>query len=195
MDGIAAFFAPLALLFAGPADAPVSESDTAQLTDEDAVSGKPTATQSVSARRTPNWLSITALPGAPTLNQVRIEQRVILRISPRNTSRRNLVADLQSRRTPTRYVEERMGKCLKASSIAWVQADKNNRLLLFMRDKGLVAASLEKSCSARDFYSGFYVERSEDGNLCANRDELLSRSGAKCEFSRLRRLVPEDQTR
>ena len=49
-------------------------------------------------------------------------------------------------------------------------------------------AQLEKACSARDFYSGFYVEPSRDGNLCVSRDELQSRSGAKCELSALHRL-------
>ena len=54
----------------------------------------------------------------------------------------------------------------------------------------MISARLEKSCRARDFYSGFYVERREDGNICINRDKLLSRAGAKCEVSRMRELIP-----
>ena len=37
----------------------------------------------------------------------------------------------------------------------------------------MVSAALERSCSARDFYSGFYVERNADGQICVKRDTLL----------------------
>ena len=84
-----------------------------------------------------------------------------------------------------------MGKCVPVSGIAAVQADAG-RLLLFMRDQRLVAASLEKACSARDFYSGFYLERTGDGLLCVERDKLHSRAGASCELSKLRQLVATD---
>jgi hypothetical protein len=58
-----------------------------------------------------------------------------------------------------------------------------------MRDRRVVSASLERSCSARDYYSGFYVERNSDGQICVRRDSLLSRSGANCKLTRLRQLV------
>jgi hypothetical protein len=53
----------------------------------------------------------------------------------------------------------------------------------------VVSASLERSCSARDYYSGFYIERNSDGQICVRRDSLLSRSGANCKLTRLRQLV------
>lgn len=83
-----------------------------------------------------------------------------------------------------------MSECVPVKAIAGVQVDKGNRLILFMRDRRVVGASLESSCRARDFYSGFYVERNEDGMLCARRDRLQSRSGASCDVRHLRRLVP-----
>lgn len=82
-----------------------------------------------------------------------------------------------------------MGKCVSVAGIAGVQPRRGNRLVLFMRDQRIVAADLERACSARDFYSGFYVERSEDGMLCVDRDRLQSRTGARCKLSRLRQLV------
>ncbi len=82
-----------------------------------------------------------------------------------------------------------MGDCLPAQSIAGVHAEDSNRLLLFLRDRRLISATLEKACSARDFYSGFYMENSRDGQLCVDRDQLHARSGAKCEVARLSQLV------
>lgn len=82
-----------------------------------------------------------------------------------------------------------MGKCVPIAGIAGVRPQHGSRLVLFMRDQRLVAADLEKACSARDFYSGFYIERSEDGQLCIERDRLQSRTGTKCEVVRLRHLV------
>ena len=57
-----------------------------------------------------------------------------------------------------------------------------------MRDRRVLSAALERSCSPQDFYSGFYIER-QDGQLCAKRDHLQSRAGASCQISRLNRLV------
>ena len=88
-------------------------------------------------------------------------------------------------------VERKIGKCVKLNTIAGVQPTRDNRLMLYTRDNLMIAANLEKACSARDFYSGFYIEPSEDGNLCIDRDQLQSRTGVKCKLSRLRQLVPE----
>ncbi|MDA9918268.1 hypothetical protein N9D37_00060 [Erythrobacter sp.] len=134
---------------------------------------------------------LDAFRGGQIVRQVRIERRVIVRIAPaRSQARNNLVAD-QTRQQSlnTRYKERKMGKCVEVGSIAGVQTGSGNRLLLFMRDSKIVSANLEKACRARDFYSGFYVEKNDDGKLCIDRDKLFSRSGAKCEVERMRQLV------
>ena len=128
----------------------------------------------------------------PTVNQVRIEQRVTIKIAPRDPSiRPSMLAEMAPRMAASKLEERKMGKCVPVSGIAAVQADAG-RLLLFMRDQRLVAASLEKACSARDFYSGFYLERTGDGLLCVERDKLHSRAGTICELSKLRQLVATD---
>lgn len=133
--------------------------------------------------------AMDAIHEIPVQNQVRIEQRVIVRISPRQpVSRQSLTAEAPQA-APRRYEERKMDKCIPVERIAGVQTGSGNRLLLFLRDRRIVTASLEKSCRARDFYSGFYLERNEDGKLCADRDKLQSRSGANCEIDRLRQLV------
>lgn len=122
-------------------------------------------------------------------NQVRIEQRMTIRIAPRPAPvQRNMLMDLPGRAIGPQFVERKIGKCLPVAGIAGVQADAN-RLLLFMRDQRIVSAELERACRARDYYSGFYLARSNDGRICVDRDVLLSRSGANCKLSRIRQLV------
>lgn len=128
----------------------------------------------------------------PFANQVRIEQRVIIRIAPRDPSiRPSMLAEMAPQSVRSRIIERKIGKCVPVSGIAAVQPD-GGRLLLFMRDQRLVAASLEKACRARDFYRGFYLERTGDGLLCVERDQLHSRAGASCGLSKLRQLVAID---
>jgi len=114
-----------------------------------------------------------------------------VRISPRpQTARQDLMADLAPPCAPTTRLEERkMEKCIPVANVAGVQTGSGNRLILFLRDQRVVTASLEKSCRARDFYSGFYVEKNKDGMICVDRDKLQSRSGANCEVARMRQLV------
>ena len=122
--------------------------------------------------------------------QIRIERRVIIRVSPRRSqARTNLTTTSDQRSTTTRFVEREMDSCVAVADIAGVQTGSGSRLLLFMRDSGMITVNLEKACRARDFYAGFYVEKSADGKLCVDRDKLQSRSGAKCEVERMRELV------
>jgi hypothetical protein len=123
-------------------------------------------------------------------NQVRIEQRVTIRINPRNEStQQSMFAELPDREIGPRFVERKIGECVKVSQISGVQTDVGNRLLLFMSDRTIVSAMLERACRARDFYSGFYLAKSKDGKLCVARDSLQSRSGANCKITRIRELV------
>lgn len=134
----------------------------------------------------------------PAENQVRIEQRITIRISPRAgpppSPLRPFLLDPPDRMRIAerpRIGERHAGKCLPVSGIASVQVGRDNRLMAFMRDRRVIALGLEKSCRAQDFYSGFYIERSADGQLCVERDRLQSRSGANCGLTKLRQLIEE----
>lgn len=122
--------------------------------------------------------------------QVRIDQRLIIRIAPR-ASRRDPDFDLPRQALVQRFDERPTARCLPVQGIAGVQVS-DGRLILFMRDRRIIGMNLEKSCRPRDFYSGFYVERTSDGRLCAGRDDVHSRAGTTCAISRLRELVPDD---
>lgn len=122
--------------------------------------------------------------------QSRIEQRIVIRVSPQRAGNSNdLLSRLPRQSLNARYVERKTDKCLAVEGIAGVQTGSGNRLLLFLRDKKIITINLEKSCRARDFYSGFYIEKNKDGKLCVNRDRLHSRTGVKCEVARMRQLV------
>lgn len=127
----------------------------------------------------------------PTAEQVRIEQRVTIRISPRPAplplaaSASNEARDLRAPRT----VERKMGKCVPLNALLGVQSGGGNKLLLFLRGQRLVSATLEKACQGRDYYSGFLVSQHSDGQLCVDRDELLARSGAKCKVQGYREIM------
>lgn len=122
--------------------------------------------------------------------QVRIERRVIVRIAPTPPSAsQEMLARLPRREMETRYLEREFDSCVPVAAIAGVAPVQENRLLLFMRDRRVLSAALERACSAQAFYSGFYLERNADGMLCSGRDKLQSRAGASCEVARLNRLV------
>lgn len=125
----------------------------------------------------------------PIENQVRIEQRVIVRIAP--SSRQFFARSVAALEADADSFEEvRLHDCVPINMISAVYPQER-RLLLFMRDRQVLTAQLERSCSPEDFYSGFYIER-QDGQLCEKRDELKSRAGASCKVTRLSRLVPAD---
>ena len=124
------------------------------------------------------------------LNQVRIEQRLTIRITPRASAPQpQMLVELPTRPLPQRLVERDFGSCLSIAGIAGVEVSNTNRLILYMRDHRVLSAGLERACNARDYYSGFYVERNSDGQICVKRDSLLSRSGASCKLSRIKQLV------
>lgn len=124
------------------------------------------------------------------LQQVRIQRRVIIRISPSSPdAREQLLSALPRRPSAGNFQEVSHGDCVDVQDIVGVQPTQDNRLLLFMDNRQVLAASLERSCTARAFYSGFYVERNDDGQLCIARDRLQSRAGVSCSIDAITRLV------
>ena len=184
MHSLLALAAPLAMilpLFAGGDEDRAAAPASAPQCDAAAASGDPVL---------PAMNPLSALRRASVARQVRIEQRVVVRIAPQpSAARQNLLADLPQRPVAPRFEEGSKEKCVALDGIAGVQTGSGNRLVLFLRDRRMISVNLEKACRARDFYSGFYVEKNKDGRLCADRDKLQSRSGARCEVEAMRQLV------
>lgn len=124
------------------------------------------------------------------VDQVRIDQRLIIRIAPQS-SRGGAFSEPKPVQQRQQFREKKISRCLPVQGIAGVRVE-DSRLILFMRDRRIIGANLEKSCRPRDFYSGFYVERTSDGMFCAGRDDVHSRAGATCAVSRVRQLIPDD---
>ncbi|MGB3738004.1 MAG: hypothetical protein WA948_01485 [Pontixanthobacter sp.] len=179
-----AFLAPIALLI------PIAQ------TPDDAASLTP-APPTRQAQFPDDWLTLDAGTDIPVQRQIRIERRVVIRVSPyrppSNSARTSLTAEPRASRSapPRKLVEHKMGKCFETDAIRAVRTTRDNRLLLYMNDRRMIAVNLEKSCSARDFYQGFYVEPNKDGKLCVKRERLQSRTGVKCRMDRIRQLVPD----
>jgi len=132
-----------------------------------------------------------ALPGArnsgswpETWNQVRIEQHLTIRISPGQVPRGTFLTPPPPT-VPQRGPERRQIKCVAMTALAGVRLSGPNQLTLILRDDRMILATLPRICSASAFYSGFYVEPTPDGMLCARRDVVHSRAGANCSLSRL----------
>lgn len=122
--------------------------------------------------------------------QVHIEQHVIIRLVPSPPMARREMFDPPPRDDgQMRYKEKKFHGCVPIDDIAGIAPLRPNRLLLFMRDRHMLSAALERACDADAFYLGAYVERSADGKLCSGRDTLRARTGATCQISRLSRLV------
>lgn len=140
------------------------------------------------------WARLTQAFRDEGAAQVRIEQHILWRVTPiPRPARESMMAVDPVPPPPPRMIERKMGDCVPMSAIASGQPQRGSRLLLLLRDRRMVVADLEKACSARDFYSGFYVDKPHaDGRLCASRDRILARSGARCEISAFRLLVADD---
>ena len=185
MSALSAFLASFALAWTPQPAASASAADAASETAAPRLDpGDPMAVWQLLAQ---GFLPANA-------GQVRIEQHIIWRIAPMPGPARDAMMPIApAPPSAPRMVERKMGKCLPMSWIAGGQPNGDSRLLLFLRDRRLVAANLEKACSAREFYSGFYVDKpNPDGRLCADRDRILSRSGARCEISSFRLLVADE---
>lgn len=130
----------------------------------------------------------------PNAQQVRIEERMIIRITPRSSPMRppDALMDMRASEAGPQFRERKIGKCVPISSISGVRPNGSKGLILFMRDHRIIGAELERSCRARDFYSGFYLAGNTDGRLCVDRDTLLSRSGVNCKLTRIRQLIEND---
>jgi hypothetical protein len=120
--------------------------------------------------------------------QVRVEQRVIIRIPSRVLTPAG--GTTNGGKTPVQYKEAKIGNCLMMDRLVASRPGPKNSLELATRDGVVIRAYLDDSCFAREFYAGAYMERPADGKLCLKRDFVHARTGAKCEVHKFRVLQP-----
>jgi hypothetical protein len=197
MPTLVQLLAPLALLLAPSQTAPVDAGDR-----PDGIGGRESG---ISSEAMPDvlddsvWGMALRADGPPLLardeerpgtlepetwNQVRIEQHLTIRIYPGQAPRGTFFVPpppVPSKRAPDR----RQIRCVALSALGGLRLSGANQITLVLRDERMVLATLPKICSASAFYSGFYVEPTPDGMLCARRDVIHSRAGANCSIGRL----------
>ena len=131
------------------------------------------------------------------LAQVAIEQRVIIRVPmmrrplpppPGHTDDERVMA--KRRAPPVEWVEHSGPKCIKVAELRAAAITSSRGIDLVLENNDRLRALLDRECGTEDLYSGFYIQPSEDGALCAGRDRVLARSGADCGISGLKRLKP-----
>jgi hypothetical protein len=82
-------------------------------------------------------------------------------------------------------------RCIASVAIGGAAVMAGNSVDFILRGGGRVRARFRSSCPALDYYSGFYLSPTADGQICADRDAVRSRAGGECEIDRFRLLVPK----
>ncbi len=114
--------------------------------------------------------------------QIQIQRTSIVRVPP-------APAPLPSV-APVKWKEKSAPACVKWSSMAAAMISGPTTIDLIVRGGTRYRVKLEQSCSAIDFYSGFYVKATPDGEVCKSRDSIHSRSGGACLIATFKTLVP-----
>ncbi len=91
-----------------------------------------------------------------------------------------------------KWEERRAPRCIATERIAAAAVRDRRNIDLLTNNGERMRARLDKRCPTLDFYSGFYIRQTPDGQICADRDSIRTRSGATCEIDAFRRLVPDD---
>ncbi len=114
-----------------------------------------------------------------------VEQRIIIRIPTRRTLR-------PRRRAPSGIVwrERETNSCQPVSAIARARFTRPGVVDLLTHDRRLIRARLDSECVTLGYYSAFYMVPGEDGQICASRDNIVSRAGNECAISGFHILEP-----
>ncbi len=139
----------------------------------------------------PALLLLTALSGSPEtaspadplqFAQVTIREQILIRVPARL---RQMQQPLPG---PMEWKEKKGPKCVQTRLIAGATLLSQNSVDLIFRDRSRVRAKLERSCPALDYYHGFYLSPTADGQICADRDSIRSRMGGQCGIDKFRSL-------
>ena len=131
---------------------------------------------------------VAADPPAIVTAQVLIRERITIRRVPRMP----MAAPTLARPVPmVRGWRERKGpKCVPVDRLAGASIVAPMAIDLLTVDGRRLRARLDHDCSSMDYYSGLYIRPGEDGQVCARRDSIRVRSGARCGIAAFRALEP-----
>jgi hypothetical protein len=126
-----------------------------------------------------------APPEPPQVRGFMMRQQIIIRVP---TGARRVAPAAPSL---IRWRERGGPRCISASQIVGATLLGARSVDLILRDNSRLRARLESRCPALDYYRGFYVNATEDGRICADRDSIRSRAGGECQIDDFRSLSPE----
>jgi len=120
------------------------------------------------------------------LAQVTIRGRIVIRVPSR--LRDAAPSPQLAPAPPIKWAEKKGPKCIAADQLsgAIVAGDYVD---LVLRGGDRVRAELDGDCSGLGYYGGFYVKPSADGQVCAGRDSIRTRSGDQCTIRKFKKLV------
>ena len=87
--------------------------------------------------------------------------------------------------------EKKGPRCIPSAAVGGAAVIAGNSVDFILRGGGRVRAKFRASCPALDYYSGFYLSPTADGQICADRDAVRSRAGGECEIDKFRLLLPK----
>lgn len=125
-------------------------------------------------------------PPPPRADDVRIRhQQIIIRMSTGSRTITPAGASL------LRWRESRGPRCVAARRLVGATSLRADSVDLILRDNSRIRARLQRRCPALDYYRGFYINATEDGQICADRDSIRSRAGGECQIEDFLALSPE----
>lgn len=122
--------------------------------------------------------------------QLTLRERVVIRI-PRVSAQATRPQGTERSGKPVEWEEKKAPKCIATQHLAGAAVTRDGDVDLILNNGGRLRAKLDDDCPTLAFYAGFYLKPATDGMICADRDALRSRSGARCEIARFRTLVPK----
>ena len=111
--------------------------------------------------------------------QMSITGRVVIRVE----------STVRAVPVPVRWVEKSGPKCVVANQLAGAIVNGTDSVDLVLKGGSRVRALLDDDCAALGYYGGFYLKTASDGQVCANRDTIRTRSGDSCSIGKFKRLV------
>ena len=115
------------------------------------------------------------------------QQQVIIRITPVPPPVRATPAGVPP---ALRWREGRGPRCVPWTRILAAVSPRRDSIDFVFRDGQRVRAQLERHCPSLDFYRSLYLRPTRDGQLCAARDMIRSRTGGECAIDQFRSLTP-----
>ncbi len=90
---------------------------------------------------------------------------------------------------PIRWVEKGGPKCIAANQLAGAIVSGSDSVDLVLKGGARLRAQLDDDCAALGYYGGFYLKTAADGQVCARRDTIRTRTGESCSIGKFKRLV------